>query len=68
VYECKPLPRPREALTFASVLLALRSGAYGRKPPGVSAAVSDASDQGLTLVPISAQLELFCPPYNPTYP
>jgi len=22
--------------------------------------------QGLTLVPISAQLELFCPPYNPT--
>ena len=26
-----------------------------------------ASDgQGLTLVPMSAQLELFCPPYNPT--
>jgi hypothetical protein len=22
--------------------------------------------QGLTLVPNSAQLELFCPPYNPT--
>jgi hypothetical protein len=25
-----------------------------------------ARNQGLTLVPISAQLELFCPPYNPT--
>jgi hypothetical protein len=24
-----------------------------------------AAAQGLTLVPISAQLELFCPPYNP---
>ena len=23
--------------------------------------------QGLTLVPISAQLELVCPPYNPTH-
>ena len=23
-------------------------------------------EQGLTLVPISGQLELFCPPYNPT--
>jgi hypothetical protein len=22
--------------------------------------------QGLTLLPVSAQLELFCPPYNPT--
>jgi hypothetical protein len=22
--------------------------------------------QGLTLVPNSAQLEIFCPPYNPT--
>ena len=26
----------------------------------------DGCGQGLTLVPISAQLELFCPPYNPT--
>ena len=25
-----------------------------------------ARNQGLTLVPISAQLELFCPPYDPT--
>jgi hypothetical protein len=25
-----------------------------------------ADEQGLTLVLISAQLELFCPPYNPT--
>jgi len=24
-----------------------------------------AKGQGLTLVPISAHLELFCPPYNP---
>jgi hypothetical protein len=27
---------------------------------------SSSSCQGLTLVPISAQLELFCPLYNPT--
>ena len=25
-----------------------------------------ADNQGLTLVPISAEPELFCPPYNPT--
>jgi len=34
------------------------------RDPG--AMLADTTAQGLTLVPISAQLELFCPPYNPT--
>ena len=29
-------------------------------------AANQGAGQGLTLVPISAQLELFCPPYDPT--
>jgi hypothetical protein len=31
----------------------------------LTTATPSADSQGLTLVPISAQLELFCPPYNP---
>jgi len=34
---------------------------------GTSMSSLHATYQGLTLVPISAQLELFYPPYNPTY-
>ena len=32
----------------------------------IDTAIVTTSGQGLTLVPISAQLELFCPPYKPT--
>ena len=39
----------------------------GEPPEGVHGrAAHHASLQGRTLVPISTQLELFCPPYNPT--
>ena len=33
---------------------------------GVVARLGEVLQAGVTLVPISAQLELFCPPYNPT--
>jgi len=33
---------------------------------GILSFLRNPRNQGLTLVPVSAQFELFCPPYNPT--
>ena len=55
-------PDTRQQLVKIHVARSLRTVQHvaADEPPAV------AHTQGLTLVPILAQLELFCPPYNPT--
>jgi hypothetical protein len=57
---------PRRELPVGLMLFpaAAAAGVLGRAAPVAVRAPPDV--QGLTLVPISAQLELVCPPHNPT--
>jgi hypothetical protein len=60
VDECKPLE------TGKTCEILVPDGVEFRRAKKVFASSLELSDgQGLTLVPISAQSELFCPPYDP---